>query len=711
MNQLKRFIIGISILVALVFVGLYAVYVRGFYIDFDPQAPVPVFRTQGKELLRQTAQGDWEPLEIRGVDLESNLSGYYAMEFALDYEDYARYLELIGQMGANAVRVFTILDAEFYHAFYDYNTTHDEPIYLLQGLRVVDSANYGAEDAYQHDFLDLLLENGVAAVDVIHGRRQIVLSDSTGTGFYSWDVSPWVLGYLVGHEWDSGNIAYTNNSTTYSESYEGTYFVTGPEASRFEAAMAMIMDRIISYESEKYGEQRLISFINDPSNDPFEFDDLYAARYLKFNQIDAENILPTEKLLSGYFASYRLQYFCADFLEYLSEEQRQKIAPLLVDLDTSDIYNGYLDLLSRYHTMPVLAAGYGFSTSRAEIFEGEAALNEQEQGEALVQVWQDARRCGWSGGFVTNWQDSWERRSWNTAHSVYSEREPTWQDVQTEGQCYGLMEYWLGEGPACYVDGDTSEWTEEDVILSTGEGTLSMKYDEKFLYFYVELEEFDPKSDVLYLPVDTTPKTGSTFCENYEISFERPCDFVICIDGEDNSRVVVQERYDVLWAMRAEELERVSPYDEVRDKDSPVFRSIELIVQAAEPSPANQWVPAVTYETGKLRYGNANPESEEFDSLTDFCYTESGVEIRLPWQLLNFSNPSEMMIHDDYYENYGVESIHIDEMYVGFATEKSAQEGRIPLGKLELTGWGKTVTSHERLKESYYMLKEYWTGA
>ena len=63
------------------------------------------------------------------------------------------------------------------------------------------------------------------------------------------------------------------------------------------------------------------------------------------------------------------------------------------------------------------------------------------------------------------------------------------------------------------------------------------------------------------------------------------------------------------------------------------------------------------------------------------------------------------------FENYGVESIHIDEMYVGFATEKSAQEGRIPLGKLELTGWGKTVTSHERLKESYYMLKEYWTGA
>ena len=49
------------------------------------------------------------------------------------------------------------------------------------------------------------------------------------------------------------------------------------------------------------------------------------------------------------------------------------------------------------------------------------------------------------------------------------------------------------------------------------------------------------------------------------------------------------------------------------------------------------------------------------------CFTDNGVEIRIPWQLLNFSNPSEMMIHDDYYEHYGVENLHIDEMYVGVA--------------------------------------------
>ena len=28
-----------------------------------------------------------------------------------------------------------------------------------------------------------------------------------------------------------------------------------------------------------------------------------------------------------------------------------------------------------------------------------------------------------------------------------------------------------------------------------------------------------------------------------------------------------------------------------------------------------------------------------------------------------------------------------------------------------LEGWGKHVTSHERLKQSYYMLKDYWNAA
>ena len=56
-------------------------------------------------------------------------------------------------------------------------------------------------------------------------------------------------------------------------------------------------------------------------------------------------------------------------------------------------------------------------------------------------------------------------------------------------------------------------------------------------------------------------------------------------------------------------------------------------------------------------------DSPDFNSLADFMAGDGFVEIKLPWQLLNFSDPSLMTIHDDYYEHYGIEYIEIDEIW------------------------------------------------
>ena len=131
------------------------------------------------------------------------------------------------------------------------------------------------------------------------------------------------------------------------------------------------------------------------------------------------------------------------------------------------------------------------------------------------------------------------------------------------------------------------------------------------------------------------------------------------------------------------------------------------MVQRAEPVPVDVWLPAVTYETGALRYGNADPEAANYDSLADYCFTENGVELRLPWQLLNFASPADRAIHDDYYSNYGVEAVSIDELYAGLALEGEA-EGRIRMAPFALEGWGESGSYSERLKESYYILQAAW---
>ena len=236
-----------------------------------------------------------------------------------------------------------------------------------------------------------------------------------------------------------------------------------------------------------------------------------------------------------------------------------------------------------------------------------------------------------------------------------------------------------------------------------------MKYDEKFLYFYAE--GFDPEKETLYIPLDTTPESGSKLCENYSIRFDRPCDFIIILDGREDSRIQVQERYEVLKEIYWESYYVDDPFIDPPAKDSPDFVNINLAMKLGGivPNPDENAIIGENYETGKLRYGNANPESPEFDSLADYCFTEDGAEIRIPWQLLNFSNPSEMMIHDDYYENYGIENLEIDRIYAGAVAEAEKDE-TVRMSFFRLEGWGKNVTYHERLKESYYILRDYWNS-
>ena len=393
-------------------------------------------------------------------------------------------------------------------------------------------------------------------------------------------------------------------------------------------------------------------------------------------------------------------------------------------------YRAYLRMLTNHHTMPVVISEFGVSTGRgmaqydANTGRNQGHMSEKDQGDAIVQCYEDIRSVGCAGCCVFTWQDEWFKRTWNTMYAVDLKRNPYWSDYQTNEQYFGFLSFDPGnEKSVCYVDGDLSEWTKDNVVIENRDMALSMKYDEKFIYFLIEKNGLDFDTDTLFVPIDTTPKSGSTYCENNGLLFERPADFLIVIDGKENSRVLVQERYESLRSTYAHDVYGYDTYLEgnIPAVDSPVFVNINLVLQT-QMAQFIQYLKeedyrAQTFETGALRYGNANPDSPDFDSLADFICTGDFIELKLPWQLLNFADPSRMEIHDDYYDgNYGVEYIDIDEMYVGIAgaagpegTSSLAAE-RILMNSFSLKGWGNKVTSHERLKSSYYILQGVWAN-
>jgi hypothetical protein len=289
-------------------------------------------------------------------------------------------------------------------------------------------------------------------------------------------------------------------------------------------------------------------------------------------------------------------------------------------------------------------------------------------------------------------------------------RTPYWSDVQTNEQYFGVLSFDPGEEETvCYIDGDVSEWTEKDLVTKNNNMSLSMKYDEAYVYFLVKKDNLDFDNETLYIPIDTTQKSGSSYCENYGLLFDRAIDFVIVINGKENSKIQVQERYEVLRANYSKEVYGFDTYvkENVPDKDSPLFVDVNLILQMTQLINGKKVAEAEVFPTGRLIYGIANPEIQNYNSLSDFYRKDDCIEIRIPWQLLNFSDPSKLQIHDDYYDgNYGIEAINIDKMYVGVCTGNETR--RTHLEKIEMEGWVNDVTFHERLKPAYYAMQKIW---
>ena len=751
---MKKFIICTCVLVLLCFGGWYAYFYMGFYISFGSEKTVETFMQADEDTIYMLQDGEYRPFEIRGVNIGNGIPGEWGADFAIAQADYLRWFSQISELGANTIRVYTILHDDFYNALYDYNLQREAageaPLYLLHGVWADDYSRNSHKDMYDDGLLPEMIEDGKTIIDIIHGHRSHLGRDGDGSGNYRKDISRWVLGYILGVDWESGLVIYTNQNNPEITGYQGTYMSTTAEATPFEAALAQLGDELIEYETNRYKQQRLVSFSNWPTTDPFRYSIITSTYRLKSAAVNVEHIQPTEAFISGYFASYHVYAYYPDYLEteleaadysdvmleeIFGENQANTLeyrlerlgVPAIQDyLAEADYYDGqgrvntyyaYLKALNNFHNIPVVIAEYGLTTGRGraqvDVNTGRSQgyITEQEQGEGLVSCYTDIMAAGSAGSCLFSWQDEWFKRTWNTLHAVDMDRSPYWSDYQTNEQFFGLLTFDPGEAESiCYVDGNPSEWMEEDVVLETDAGRLSMKYDEKFLYFYAEAEDYDPEADVLYIPLDITPKSGSTYCENYNVSFENAADFLIYIDGTENSRVLVQERYEVLRAIYWESYYVQNPYIYPPDSNSPEFVNINMAMLLRDVLPRQELGQAMgeVFETGLLRCGNANPAGEDFDSLADFCFTEQGVEIRLPWQLLNFSDPSQMMVHDDYYEKYGVENLQIRQLSAGLGF--SGEEGSIPMAPFELKGWGNKVTYHERLKASYYILQDYWAA-
>ena len=373
----------------------------------------------------------------------------------------------------------------------------------------------------------------------------------------------------------------------------------------------------------------------------------------------------------------------------------------------------YFEDINKHYSIPVIIGEIGVPSSRSggdfneNIDKG--YITEQEQGKALVDIYKAVKKSKLAGCFIFEFQDSWYSSSWNTKDNKILDRSAYWSDAQTYSQSFGLMTFEPGRLKVTpYPDDKLDEWSEKNVISKDKDYSLSMQSDEKYLYFMIKSsDKTSLKKDDIYIDLDTTPKSGSKKSTQYGLQFDNPVDFIIKINDQGNSMVMAQEYYNGF-----DFYENKSLYEKRPDliKHTPDMDYFSPIYIETRPKmfikSQGETKEKVTYETGKLTKGNSNPESKDFNSAADYYMGNDYVEVRIPWALLNFMDPSTKQIADDFYENFKTKPMKINDINVGVTIKENEKViTRIKSTPYKLNGW-QVPKYHERLKKSYYILKE-----
>ncbi|MBB6634408.1 hypothetical protein [Cohnella thailandensis] len=705
----------------------------------------------GEQYLQVYENNGWKDLLLKGVNMGMGKPGAFPGEAAIAKSEYLRWFEEIGEMNANVIRTYTIHPPGFYEALLEYNLRSAKPLYLLQGVWINEEELVSSQDAYTEALWKEYIEEMHRTVDIIHGNATVPANPGHASGAYRADVSKYVLGWVLGIEWDPEVVTATNEKHKGQPDYDGKYFRT-EQASPFEAWLASTMDEIATYETDKYQWQRPVSFTNWPTTDllehpsePLEEEDMVS--------VDPNVIWAKPTFQAGYFASYHVYPYYPDFMNY-----ETKYTDYVDSRGEKNSYAGYLNDLKRHHRMPVLVAEFGVPQSRGMTHRNvqgwnQGAHNEREQGEIAAHLFEDIAEEGMAGGLVFAWQDEWFKRTWNTMDLDDPNRRPFWSNVQTSEQNFGLLAFDPGEpGEGVFVDGDASDWTQEGAVPIPMKGSavaaavpdaeikqMFVSSDERSVYFRLDFGQEGGPLDWSKLGatilLDTIPNQGQHRIPGGSgLTTDAGIDFAIDLKGPGQSRIWVDSYYDSTYYQYGSMLKMVPWLEYANKKDNGIFHRMTLVLNKRMSVPnvrsRTLELPLESYETGSLRFGNGNLNSPDYDSLADVAYDEKTnvVEARIPWQLLNVKDPSTREIMGDLWQvglegsekTAGIKIAAVTYRANAKTGEDAPASRDIAYAMPALSGtvlraqdmylyqWDKWVTPtyRERLKKSYYIMQD-----
>jgi hypothetical protein len=547
---------------------------------------------------------------LPGVNLGASTPGHQPGALAMAAADYRAWFGAMRWLGVRVVRVYTIHPPAFYAELAAHNRAHpDRPIYLMHGVHLPDESYVEGGDLYDPEFTAAFAAELRDASAAASGALTRPPAPGRAAGTWTTDVGPWLVGWIVGVEWDPTAVAASDAENAAAPAVSGRYFRSGSAASPTERWLAARMDELATAEAAR-GRTMPIAFVNWPTTDPLRHPDEPLATE-DLVGIDANHVVPTPAWPGGTFASYHAYPYYPDFQRHEAALGQFRHEGRL------DPYAGYLVALQRHHTgMPVMLTEFGVPSSLGSAHRGPLGRDQGGHSErAATAINADllrlARDVGLAGALLFAWADEWFKSTWNTVnHQIPAERRALWHDPLTNEQHFGLLA--------------------TDAIGSPE----NPQVDEAYLHLSFPLPR--PAPARVTVGLDVLPTLGGAPPPG---SHDGAADAAFELD--------LTRRTGQAWLRT--ELDPL-PLDyplPPGSRPDPVdgWRRFQLMQNRALEVPSTgRRFPAELHEAGVLPHGPWNPADPEADSRALWRVDGSRLVVRVPWAMAGFGDPSSRQV-------------------------------------------------------------------
>jgi hypothetical protein len=269
---------------------------------------------------------------------------------------------------------------------------------------------------------------------------------------------------------------------------------------------------------------------------------------------------------------------------------------------------------------------------------------EQEAMAVNADLMRMLNDLGLAGGYVFEWTDEWFKFTWNTVEfELPGGRRQLWRNPLTNEENFGLIAMDAGPEAPAVIDGDPTDWEDNgsQVIFESRRAVREVRAvkDETFLYLKIEFRKRGVwKRAPVALGFDVVPGGNRRLPSG--AGRDPDADYSVLVESDD-ARALVRASLDPIAVLSG----AVHGYVPVRMRDlrpgSGRWNLQRQLINRPYTMPTTGvTLPTELFDVGLLERGTSDPSDPEFNARVIWEGAGRVLELRLPYQMIGFSDPS-----------------------------------------------------------------------